>query len=90
MASLVYQNNKHSIDKIYLVLISIGILAPGMGAIDNNAIRWFFLSLISGLYILRLLLKNRGTISTTKLTAATIAGCFIFLLWSSYTSPNTV
>lgn len=90
MASLVYQNNKHSIDKIYLVLISIGILAPGMGAIDNNAIRWFFLSLISGLYILRLLLKNRGTISTTKLTAATIAGCFLFLLWSSYTSPNPV
>ena len=88
MVSLVYQKNKYSIDKIYLVLISIGILAPGMGAIDNNAIRWLFLSLISGFYILKLLLNNRDFIPKTKLTALTIIGSFIFLFWSAYSAPN--
>ena len=88
MVSLVYQKNKYSIDKIYLVLISIGILAPGMGAIDNNAIRWLFLSLISGFYILKLLLNNRDFIPKTKLTVLTIIGSFIFLFWSAYSAPN--
>jgi len=88
MVSLVYQKNKYSIDKIYLLLISIGILAPGMGAIDNNAIRWLFLSLISGFYILKLLLNNRDFIPKTKLTVLTIIGSFIFLFWSAYSAPN--
>lgn len=88
MVSLVYQKNKYSIDKIYLVLISIGILAPGMGAIDNNAIRWLFLSLISGFYILKLLINNRDVIPKTKLTVLTIVGSFIFLFWSAYSAPN--
>ena len=65
-----------------------GILAPGMGAIDNNAIRWLFLSLISGFYILKLLINNRDVIPKTKLTVLTIVGSFIFLFWSAYNAPN--
>jgi len=88
MHDLIIEKNKYSIDKLYLLLISIAILAPGFGAIDNNAIRWLFLSVISGFYILKLLLSKRYILPQKKLTLATIIGTFIFLVWSSINSPN--
>ena len=88
MRDLIIEKNKYSIDKLYLLLISIAILAPGFGAIDNNAIRWLFLSVISGFYILKLLLSKRYILPQKKLTLATIIGTFIFLVWSSINSPN--
>lgn len=88
MRDLIIEKNKYSIDKSYILLISIAILAPGFGAIDNNAIRWLFLSVISGFYIVKLLASNRYFVSQTKITFATIIGSFIFILWSVVNSPN--
>jgi len=88
MRGLIIEKNKYSIDKLYLLLISIAILAPGFGAIDNNAIRWLFLSVISGFYILKLLLSKRYFMPQKKLTLLTIIGTFIFLAWSSINSSN--
>ena len=76
MRDLIIEKNKYSIDKLYLLLISIAILAPGFGAIDNNAIRWLFLSVISGFYILKLLSSKRYILPQKKLTLATIIGTF--------------
>ena len=56
MHSLIKVKNQYSIDKIYIVIISFATLAPGMGAIDNNGIRWLLLGLFSTFYIVKLLL----------------------------------
>ena len=90
MSGLVKENNKYSIDKGFLLLISAAILAPSLGAIDNNAIRWFILSVISGLYIINLLLSKDYVLTQTKLMLISIFGTFVFLVWSAFNSPNPI
>ena len=41
-----------NIDQLYLGFIILFTLIPRFGAIDNNAIRWFSVALISFLYVL--------------------------------------
>jgi len=88
MHSLIKVKNQYSIDKIYIVIISFATLAPGMGAIDNNGIRWLLLGLFSTFYIVKLLLNNRSFYPQTSYAISTIIGSFIFLLWSVVSSPN--
>lgn len=38
-------------EKVYITLILISTIAPSFGAIDNNAIRWFFISTITIIYL---------------------------------------
>ena len=90
MSGLVKEKNKYSIDKGFLLLISAAILAPSLGAIDNNAIRWFILSVISGLYIINLLLSKDYVLTQTKLMLISIFGTFVFLVWSAFNSPNPI
>tara|TARA_A100001015_G_scaffold34404_1_gene38107 strand:- start:55 stop:1833 length:1779 start_codon:yes stop_codon:yes gene_type:complete len=45
-------------ERIFFSLIILSTLLPTFGAIDNNSIRWLFISLISASYILRLLLNK--------------------------------
>ena len=45
MLTIIKQAGTFSIEKSFLLLISISILLPGFGAIDNNAIKWLTLSL---------------------------------------------
>ena len=90
MSGLIKENNKYSIDKGFLLLISAAILVPGLGAIDNNAIRWFSLSVISGLYIIQLLLSKDYVLTQTKLMLISIFGTFVFLVWSAFNSPNPI
>lgn len=45
-------------ERIFFSLLILSTLLPTFGAIDNNSIRWLFISLISASYILRLLLNK--------------------------------
>lgn len=45
-------------EKIFFSLLILSTLLPTFRAIDNNSIRWLFISFISALYILRLLLNK--------------------------------
>ena len=49
---------KMQAEKIFFSLIILSTLLPTFGAIDNNSIRWLFISLISASYIIRLLLNK--------------------------------
>ena len=49
---------KMQVEKIFFSLIILSTLLPTFGAIDNNSIRWLFISLISASYILRLLINK--------------------------------
>ena len=49
---------KMQAEKIFFSLVIISTLLPTFGAIDNNSIRWLFISLISASYIIRLLLNK--------------------------------
>jgi len=39
MLRLLKQNKKYSLEKIYLLFVSLSTLLPGVGAIDNNPVR---------------------------------------------------
>ena len=45
-------------EKVFFSLLILSTLLPTFGAIDNNSIRWLFISLISASYILRLLINK--------------------------------
>ena len=49
---------KMQAEKIFFSLVILSTLLPTFGAIDNNSIRWLFISLISASYILRLLINK--------------------------------
>ena len=49
---------KMQAEKVFFSLLILSTLLPTFGAIDNNSIRWLFISLISASYILRLLLNK--------------------------------
>jgi len=49
---------KMQAEKIFFSLVILSTLLPTFGAIDNNSIRWLFISLISASYIIRLLLNK--------------------------------
>ena len=81
MFSLISENQKFSFNKSFIILLLLSTLLPSFDAIDNNAIRWFSITVISGMYILKLTLdKNlRGSFSVlTKMFF-----CFLFLIYYS-------
>ena len=49
---------KMQAEKVFFSLLILSTLLPTFGAIDNNSIRWLFISLISASYILRLLFNK--------------------------------
>lgn len=49
---------KMQAEKVFFSLLILSTLLPTFGAIDNNSIRWLFISLVSSSYILRLLLNK--------------------------------
>ena len=55
MLQFIKHQSAYSFDKIFLLLISMSILLPGFGAIDNNAIKWLSLSILSIFYFIYIL-----------------------------------
>ena len=78
MFRLITENNKLSFEKIFILLILLATLLPRFEAIDNYAIRWFSLTAISSIYLLKLLLDRsfRGSFS--------VITNIIFIFSSSY------
>ena len=58
MFRLISENQKFSFDKSFIILLLLSTLLPRFDAIDNNAIRWFSITVISGMYILKLTLDK--------------------------------
>lgn len=77
-----------NIDELYLGLLTLFTLIPGFGAIDNNAIRWFSIALISFLYILYKISKKNLEIKLERVTSVVLTLVFGYLLISSLNSVN--
>ena len=52
MFRLLKQNEKFSVEKIYLLFVTLSTLLPSFGALDNNPVRWMTLGAITILFIL--------------------------------------
>ena len=65
MFRLIKENNKLSFEKSFISLLLLATLLPRFDAIDNNALRWFSLTAISSIYLLKLMLDRsfRGSFS---------------------------
>ena len=77
-----------NIDELYLGLLTLFTLIPRFGAIDNNAIRWFSIALISFLYIIYKISKKNLEIKLERVTSVVLTLVFGYLLISSLNSGN--
>ena len=51
MFRLLKQNEKFSVERIYLLFVILSTLTPGFGAFDNNPVRWMTLGAITISYL---------------------------------------
>src|SRR6056300_1431348 len=87
MFGLIREDNKFSFEKSFIILLLFATLLPRLDAIDNNAIRWFSLTTISSIYILKLILDRRFKFSFPIITNIIFLIFFSFLLFSlTYTA----
>ena len=78
MFRLIKENNKLSFEKSFISLLLLATLLPRFDAIDNNALRWFSLTAISSIYLLKLMLAKSFRGSFSVLTN------LIFIFFCSY------
>jgi len=88
MFSLISENQKFSFDKSFIILLLLSTLLPSFDAIDNNAIRWFSITVISGMYILKLTLDKNLRGSFSVLTKMFFLFSFSYLLFSLSSTAN--
>lgn len=87
MFGLIREDNKFSFEKSFIILLLFATLLPRFDAIDNNAIRWFSLTTISSIYIIKLILDRRFKFSFPIITNIIFLIFFSFLLFSlTYTA----
>ncbi|MBT4415107.1 MAG: O-antigen ligase family protein [Flavobacteriaceae bacterium] len=89
MFKIFKQNEKCSLEKIYLLFVSLSTLLPGFGAIDNNPVRWMSLGFIAILYILynNFITKDKLKINFEKSVIVILSS--IYLVFSSLISDNS-
>ena len=89
MFKIFKQNEKCSVEKIYLLFVSLSTLLPGFGAIDNNPVRWMSLGFIAILYILynNFITKDKLKINFEKSVIVILSS--IYLVFSSLISDNS-
>ena len=78
-----------AIERVYIPLILISSIAPSFGAIDNNAIRWFFISIVTLIYLYRNL-KNSHYLSIDNKSMLILGLVIIYLILSISISDNKV
>ena len=88
MLRLITENNKFSFEKSFIILLLLATLLPRFDAIDNNAIRWFSLTVISSFYILKLLIDSSFRGSFSALTNIIFIFFCSFLLFSLMNTAN--
>ena len=88
MLRILKQNKKYSIEKIYLLLVSLSTLLPGFGAIDNNPIRWMSLGAVAILFILynNFISQDKLKINFEKSVIVILSG--IYLVFNSLIADN--
>jgi len=77
-----------NIDQLYLGFLTLFTLIPRFGAIDNNAIRWFSIALISFLYVLFKIFNKNFEIKLKKETSIILTLVFSYLFISSLNASN--
>lgn len=77
-------------EKLFFILCISATLAPSFGAIDNNAIRWFFLAVISVLYLLKLLIKSEFNSILNSRKKFLFLFSFLYLIFCTYNAYNYV
>jgi len=88
MFRLISENQKFSFDKSFIILLLLSTLLPRFDAIDNNAIRWFSITVISGMYILKLTLDKNLRGSFSVLIKMFFVFSFSYLLFSLSSAAN--
>lgn len=88
MFRLISENQKFSFDKSFIILLLLSTLLPRFDAIDNNAIRWFSITVISGMYILKLTLDKNLRGSFSVLIKMFFVFSFSYLLFSLSSTAN--
>lgn len=84
VVSLIKKNS----DKLFLTFIVLATLSPRFGAIDNNAIRWFLLSIISFAFLSNKL--NLGSLKILNRHIYFSALMISYLIFSIIMSNNSV
>ena len=87
---MIYKLNKGYPDSIFLTFILLSTLLPSFGAIDNNAIRWFALSLVSFTYLTYSIRSGQLRLVLSKNKIVFISFIFFYLLLSVFISKNSV
>lgn len=82
--------NKGYQDSIFLTFILLSTLLPSFGAIDNNAIRWFALSLVSFTYLIYSIRSGQSRLVLSKNKIVFISFIFFYLLLSVFISKNSI
>lgn len=81
-------NRTNIFDRLFIFIIIFSVLAPNFTAIDNNAIRWTFLSLSSIIYLLYNLINFSAFYLFSKKTLLIIISLMMLLTISSVNSIN--
>ena len=88
MFRLITENNKLSFEKIFISLLLLATLLPRFDAIDNNALRWFSLTAISSIYLLKLMLDRSFRGSFSFLTNLIFIFSCSYLIFSLVNTAN--
>ena len=88
MFRLIKENNKLSFEKSFISLLLLATLLPKFDAIDNNAIRWFSLTAISSIYLLKLMLGRSFRGSFSVLTNLIFIFSCSYLIFSLVNTAN--
>ena len=88
MFRLLKQNEKFSVERIYLLLVTLSTLLPGFGAFDNNPVRWMTLGAITILFILynNLIAQDKLKVNFEKSVIVILSG--IYLIFNCLVADN--
>tara|TARA_A100001011_G_scaffold395704_1_gene491508 strand:- start:225 stop:1853 length:1629 start_codon:yes stop_codon:yes gene_type:complete len=90
MLKMVKQGGDYSIEKIYLIFISLATLLPGFGAIDNNPIRWMTIGFITILFLFYQRLISREKIKINFKNSIIVFLSGVYLLLNCLTADNFI
>ena len=72
------QDSNYSVNKIYLIVISLCTLLPGFGAIDNNPIRWMSIGFATIFFLFFANFISQKKINFKNSTIVILSGVYLF------------
>ena len=79
-------DGNYSVNKIYLIVISLCTLLPGFGAIDNNPIRWISIGFVTIFFLFYENFISQNKINFKNSTIVILSGVYLF--FNCLTSDN--